>query len=298
MKEWVRRQVDQLCNHLQDTLGTAQLSDDTPQPLLYGQTADSGVDTKASRSDHRHALSSAIFGAIPTAVLDISTLSSSQNTQLKILNNVFGSGTGLTLDEPGTKGSFGMIGVDFSIGGSGTNSHVALSNFNTGSAAGNRSDAVHSVARLSRIIMRCRVRATATPATSYRAYIGGYRESVGANPDTDLVDNALAFFIEADSSGVGNFRAVAKSSTTGLTTDVDLGSGWDYTGGNGNYENFRIDYDLTTASFYINDALQTQITTNIPTVKLFGWGLFAEKSAVVPSAREIWIDDIIFLGRF
>jgi hypothetical protein len=296
MKAWVRRQVDQLCNHLQNTLG-GQLSDDIPTPLNYGQSGDPGVGTKASRSDHRHALDAAIFGLIPTIVLDINTLSSTQNTNFKIFNNVFGSATGLGVgDTPGAGGAFGVIGVDFSIGGAGTNSHVAISNSRTGSAAGDRSDRIHSIQRMARLVIRCRMRGTNTAFSDHKAFIGGYHETTGGvAPDIDSKDDVLGFYIEHDSSGVGNFHALAKSSTTGLSTDVDLGISWDTAG---NFMNFQMSYDTSTASFFIDDVHYVDITDNIPTAKVFGWGLFAEKSAAVPSAREIWMDDLLFLGRF
>ena len=294
MKTWVRRQVDQLCLHLDDTLGSVELSDDNPEPLLYGQTGSPGTSTKASRSDHRHALSSAILGTIPTAIFDLSTDSASQNTNMKLLNNIYGSSTGLIGDDPGTAGAFGMSGVNFAIGASGTNYHVAMSNFNAGSGAGDTTDHVHSVQRMSRAIFRCLCRSTTVP-TSFKAAIGGIHETV--NADIDTIDDALCFYVEKDGSGNGNFRALAKSSTTGLTTDVDLGISFVATA-SGAFQNFAIAYDLTTASFYIDDVLYAEITTNIPTAKVFGWGLFAEKTAATPSAREIWIDDVLFLGRF
>lgn len=294
MKAWVRRQIDQLCNHLDDTLGTAQLSDDIPEPLNYGQTADEGVGTRASRSDHRHALSAAIFGNIPTVFLDLCTNSSSQNTQVKLLNNIFGSATGLIGDNPGTSGAFGLSGVNFALGLAGQNYHIAMSNANPGSGQGDTTDRVHSAQRMSVIVQRVLTRSTTVPQ-NYKAAVGGIHETV--NADIDSIDDALCFYIEIDGSGNGNWRAFARSSTTGLTTDVDLGVAPAATAA-GAFQNLVISYDLTTAQFFIDNVLLAEITDNIPTAKVFGWGLFAEKTVNTPSAREVWLDDILFLGRF
>lgn len=294
MKAWTRRQIDQLCSHLQDTLGSAQLSDDIPEPLRYGQTASEGAGTKASRSDHRHALSAAIFGAIPTAVLDLSTNESSMNTQLKLRNNIFGSNTGLIGDSAGTSGAFGLSGVNFAVGLAGENSHIALSNSRAGNATGDLTDRIHSVQRLSIGTFRVLTRSTATPA-SYKAAVGGIHETV--NNDLDTIDDGLYFYIEKDGAGAGNWRAVAKSSTTGLSTDIDLGVAPAATAA-GAFQNLLITYDLTTATFYIDGVALAEITDNIPTAKVFGWGLFVEKTVNTPSAREVWLDDVIFLGRF
>ena len=296
MKEWVRRQIDQLCNHLQNTLGTVELSDDIPQPLSYGQTGSPGTSTKASRSDHRHALDAAIFGVVPTVVLDLNTNSSTQNTQLKLLQNIFGSNTGLISDAPGTAGAFGMSGLNYAVGSVPASSsyHIAISNFNPGSGTGNTTDRVHSPQRMAIIVMRVLTRSTTIP-NNIAVAIGGIHET--ANADIDTIDDALCFYIEVDNSGIGNFRALAKSSTTGGTTDIDLGFTWPALA-SGQFQNFVITYDLTTASFIVDDVLYAQITTNIPTAKLFGWGIFAEKRVNTPSSRETWLDDILFLGRF
>lgn len=294
MKAWERRQLDQLCKQIGQKIPTANFSDATPTPLNYGQAGDPGATGLISRSDHRHRLSAAgLIGQVPLTQFDCETKSSSMNTQLKLLNNIFGSNTGLTNDEPGVFGAFGMNGVNFAIGPSGTNYHVALSNANPASAAGDTTTRAHSVQRLQHVHMRCRCRGTASP-NSHKAAIGAVHES--ANADLDTLDDALCFYIERDVASVGNFRALARSSTTGLSTDIDLGFGWTFTS-NGEFMTFEILYDLTTAAFYIDGILLAEITDNIPDQQVFGWGLFSEKTAVTPSAREIWIDDIIFLGR-
>lgn len=298
MKGWTRRQFDQLCNHLQNTITGGTFSDQLPTPLLYGQDGEAGSTGLLVHSNHRHALSAAIYGAIPTTVMDLCTVSTSENTNLKVLNNIFGSNTGLVTDSPGVFGSFGMSGINFAVGIVGTNYHIALSNSRAGSGAGDRSDRVHSPQRLSRLIIRARPRVTATPGNGHKALIGGMHETTGGvTPDLDSADDLLGFYISVDVAGAGNFHAMAKSSTTGLTTDIDLGFGWRYSS-NGEYMNFKIDYDLTTATFSVDDVAYAEITTNIPTQKFFGWGLFAEQTVGVPSTREIWLDDLIFLGRF
>lgn len=294
MRTWAQRQFDQLCLHLDNTLGSVELSDEIPEPLNYGQTGSAGTSTKASRSDHRHALSAAIFGAIPTVVLDLCTNSSTQNTQVKLLNNIYGSNSGLIGDDPGTSGAFGLGGVNFALGGSGTNSHVAMSNFNPGSGTGDTTDRVHSVQRMSIATFRVLTRSTTVPA-SYKAAVGAVHE--GTNADIDTLDDGVYFYIEKDGSGNGNWRAVAKSSTTGLTTDTDLGVAPAATAA-GAFQILLMTYDLETVTYYIDGVPLAAITDNIPDQKVFGWGLFAEKTAATPSAREVWLDSILMLGRF
>lgn len=294
MKAWERRQFDQLCLQVSGEVPDVEFSDQTPTTLAYGQEGDPGTTGEISRANHRHALSSAIYGAFPTVILDLCTNSPSQNTQVKLLNNIYGSNTGLISDSPGTSGAFGMGGVNFALGGAGTNHHVALSNFNPGSATGDTTNRVHSVARMLRLNIRVLTRSTAVPS-QYKAAVGGVHETV--NADIDTIDDGLYFFIEKDGSGNGNWRAIAKSSTTGLTTDIDTGVAPAATAA-GAFQRLEFTYDLTTASFFIDDILVAEITENIPDLKLFGWGLFAEHTAAPSGAREVWIDAIVFIGRF
>lgn len=294
MKPWERRKVDELCAEISGEVPDVPLSDLTPTTLAYGQEGDPGTTGEISRADHRHALSSALYGAFPTVILDLCTNSPSQNTQVKLLNNIYGSNSGLIGDDPGTSGAFGLGGVNFALGGSGTNSHVALSNANPGSGTGNTTDRVHSVARMLRLNLRVLTRSTTVPA-SYKAAVGGIHETL--NADIDTIDDGVYFFIEKDGSGNGNWRAIAKSSTTGLTTDIDTGVAPAATAA-GAFQRLEFTYDLTTLTYLIDDIVVAEVTENIPDLKLFGWGLWAEKTAAAPSAREVWLDDVVFVGRF
>lgn len=294
MMSKLRRYIDQLCNHLDNTLGQAVLSDDIPEPLNYGQTADEGVSTEASRSDHRHALSASIFGLVPTFVWDINAGNgqATQNTIWKILNETPGNQVTNAPDSPGATGAIGVNRITYGaipLNGTG---HIVMAQdtANPGSASGVTTTRNHSVQRLVKFIMRVRALTTATPAGN-RTFIGGFHETL--DRDLTTLDDALGFWIQVDGSGVGNFLAYAQSSTTGLTTTVDTGITWD----SNNYMKFEVDYDGTTALFGINNVLVATITENIPTEKVFGWGLTIRRE-LGSNFTESMFDKFLFIGRF
>jgi len=296
MKGWTRRQFDQLCNHLQDTLGAGALSDDIPEPLDYGQTGDPGTSTKASRSDHRHALSGAFFGSLPTFAWDANSGNgqATQNTIWKILQETPGNQVTNAPDDTGATGAFGVNRITFGailLNGTG---HIvqAQDTANPGVAAGVTTTRNHTVQRLSKLIMRIRALTTATPAGN-RTFIGGFHETV--DRDLTTLDDALGFWIQTDGAGVGNFLAYAQSSTTGLTTTVDTGVKWD----SNNYMKFEMALadDNSEALFAINDVIVASITDNIPTLKVFGWGMTTRREAA-SNFTELMFDSFLFQGRF
>lgn len=262
---------------------------EAPVTQAFGDVAAEGSSTNIARADHRHGMPS-----LDSFVLDLETSTMYLNELMTLLNssNIQIVGSGITFggrDDTGHLGGFGTVEV--STSGASATSGVSIMVMQ--STSGVTTQALHPWKRTQ--VFQTRVRPVLTTAMLASCFcaIGGLRTT--ATGRADQVQDGVYFYLATDVTGAGNWFAAA--STGGVTTTVDTGRAPVQTGGNVEFQNFRINYDIdtNTATFAIGDSTHVDadgnvvmdevatITTNIPTSanKLAGFGVITTNATAL-----------------
>ena len=301
MREWVRRQIDQLCNHAQDTF-TGVVVGGQPTDEFFGATGDPGTSTSAAASDHLHGMPDIQDILNDDAFFfDDAILTTPQNVFVIHVGNAAGGAVTITArDDIGAFGAFGSF--DFATGSAATASAgVMIAN----AAVANNSSTlqIHLWQRTKEIVIRCAPGITvATDLNQVLVAVGAMRSTVNFGNTAATVANitdGVYFLLTTDATGAGNWFATTMNN--GATTSVDTKVAAVTDGTNVGFQSFKISYDhpTTTATFFIDDVQVASISTNIPpsTRKVAGWGIWRQNLAP-PGARVTSgiFDRLLFLG--
>lgn len=282
MKAWVRRQVDQLCQHANASFTDIALGG-TPTDEFFGATGFEGVSESAARSDHLHGMPS-----IEDILADDAFFF--DDCILTTPGNVFSISAATTTvtarDDIGSLGAFGSFDVRCSNNASG-NCGVMVQN----QAAVSATAQIHLWQRVRELSIRCAPGITTTNSAGFNdlnqvlVAVGGMRSNAqvfgGAGTVVADILHGVYFLLTTDATGVGNWFAVAESNN--VQTTVDTGVPVISSGSSFGYQNFKITYDhpTTTATYFIDDVQVAAISTNIPTAtqKIAGFGMWKQQLA-------------------
>jgi hypothetical protein len=284
MKGWVRRQVDQLCQHAQAEFGGNVEFGGVPGAEFFGATGFAGDTGLASDAGHRHEMPD-----IEDILADDAFFF--DDAMLTAPNNVYvihsGGSAGAApsalggRDDVGSLGAFGSFDVITSNGTRGS-SGVMIAN----AAANNNSSTlqIHLWQRVKELVIRV---APATSLTDLQKQalvaVGAMRSSLNfgnvALPGTvGAITDGVYFLLTTDATGAGNWFATTMNNS--VSTSVDTGVGAIISGSSIGYQNFKIGYDhpTTTATFFIDDVQVASISTNVPpsTRKIAGFGKWVQ----------------------
>lgn len=304
MKEWVRRQVDQLCAEagtlFEPTFGELPVTQD------YSDLPEEGVSENLARADHRHGMPDPPESTIDQ--LDIFAVFFEDlvlSTPTNVIHQVVTTPAVGGRDDVGHIGAFGS--VDLTTNGSLDNTSGAwIRNDSTTTLT-----ARHLWQRTLRLVIRALVPATVAQLPNTKAWVGAIGAFsytlVSVNIETNITDGVY-FSLSTDGSGVGNWQANAENNNS--VTTVDTGRAPVQNGSDVEFTTFQIDYDhpTGTATFFIGDSTHVdddglvimdqvaQISTNIPpsTRKLGGFGVWVQNG--VTASRTIALDNVYYKG--
>jgi hypothetical protein len=281
MKAWVRRQVDQLCQHAQADFGGVDIGGQ-PTDEFFGATGDPGVSTTAAASDHLHGMPDIEDILADKAFFyDEAELSSPQNVFSIAQNGTTGTVVALGgRDDVGAYGGFGTFDIQTANGRTGS-CGVMIQNQTTPNAT----PQIHLWQRVEELVVRCAPATTLANANQITAVVGGMRSTVnfgatGAAPSGAVsnITDGVYFQITTDGTGAGTWSCVAMNNGTSTTVSTTVTLVND--GTNVGFQNFKINYTHsgTVATFTIDDVQVGTITTNIPpsTRKLAGFGYWVQ----------------------
>lgn len=303
MKAWVRRQVDQLCQHANASFTDIALGG-TPTDEFFGATGDEGVSESAARSDHLHGMP-AIEDILEDSAFFFDDCILTNPNNVFVIHTGGGAGSPPTLvarDDVGSLGAFGSFDYQTSNGTRGSGCAMMA---NAIAANASSTNQIHLWQRVQELAIRC---APAISLTEIQKQVicavGGMRSSINfgnvALPGTvGAITDGVYFLLTTDNAGAGNWFATATSNS--VTTSVDTGVSAIISGSSVGYQNLKITYDhtTTTATFTIDDEQVAEISTNIPpaTRKLAGYGMWTQnvENAVIRQIQSS-LDRILYVG--
>lgn len=304
MKQWVRRQVDELCAQAGDLF--APSFGELPVTQDFSDLPEEGTSENLARADHRHGMPDPPESTLDN--LDIFAVFFEDlvlSTPTNVIHQIVSTPAVGGRDDVGHIGAFGSVDLA-------TNATI-----NNTSGAWIRNDttttltARHLWQRTIRLVIRALIPATVAQLPNTKAWVGGIGAfaytAVTTRIETNLTDGVY-FSLSLDGSGVGNWQANAENG--GNVTTVDTGRPPVQSGANVEFTTFQIDYDhtTTTATFFIGDSTHVDddglvimdqvasISTNIPTSarKLGGYGIWVENGA--GATRTISLDNVYYKG--
>lgn len=296
MKQWVRRKMDELCARL----GTSFTPDfGVPVTLQFSDAPEEGTSEELSRADHRHGMPAEPDSVIDAAsketfdYIEFMMKSSSENTKAKQFGgNLYGDAgvTGVG-DNPGTSGSFGHAQLDMGVGVAGDFAGRGIQV--TSSTTLDPTTSVHTLTRLNRLITRIRSVTTAGAPTDIRIVFGAFTiPGTTSADDISAVTDGIYFYI--DNYTVSTNQIMARCTAASVTTSVDTG----VVMASDVYQTFLIDFTTQVAAlFYIDGELVATIDTNLPTNRIAGYMVVAQKRIAAPNAHKVVIDGIVFQGK-
>lgn len=300
MKAWVRRQIDQLCQHASVSFTDIALGG-LPTDEFFGATGDEGISESAARSDHLHGMPSIEdILADDAFFFDDAVLTSPAN--------VFSISSAVTTiggrDDVGSYGAFGSFDIRTSNAATGNCGAMIQNQTAIDSRA-----AVHLWQRVRELAIRCAPGLSTSNPTGQNdlnqvlVAVGGMRSNnqafTGAGQVVADILHGVYFLLTTDASGVGNWFAVAESNNTQTTVDTGVAAITD--GSNFGFQNFKITYDhaTTTATYFIDDVQVAEISTNIPTAsqRIAGFGVWKQNLTTgVARQTECALDRILYVG--
>lgn len=246
MQSKLRSAINRICRTIEDTF--AFTLGGTPSTQNFGDSASEGTSESPARVDHRHGMAD-----LPEDTLDNLDSHAFYFNDLwyslaTLDNTVDFSGT-VTLggrDVPGETGAIGSVDVASSTAAN-TGSAFWIAQNSSGSTV---TQDVYAP-RLRRLEIRAMPHTATAGLTTMVSVIGAFRTS--SNARADLTTDGI--FFRLDTSVSANWFAVVRvGSADSYAADTGVAPRNDGSG-NVKFDTFRIDYDGTTAVFYIgNDA--------------------------------------------
>lgn len=301
MKAWVRRQVDQLCQHAESSFTDIALGG-MPTDEFFGATGFEGVSESAARSDHLHGMPS-IEDILEDDAFFFDDCVLTTPTNVFVIHHSGTAGLAPTTigghDDVGSLGAFGSF--DIRTANSTTGSCGAMM---ANAAAANNSSTlqIHLWQRVTELAIRCAPGLTTADLNQCLVAVGAMRSTVNFGATASTVANitdGVYFLLTTDAAGAGNW--IATTMNNGATSSQDTGVPAIIDGSSVGYQNFKINYDhaTTTATFFIDDDQVATISTNIPpsTRKISGYGIW-KQNLTTGAARQIdcSLDRILYVG--
>jgi len=295
MKGWVRRQVDQLCQHANASFTDIAIGGQ-PTDEFFGATGDPGVSTTAAASDHLHGMPDIedILDDIAFFFDDVTENTPSNFWNISTASTVVGGH-----DDVGSLGAYGSVDLQTSNALTGS-SGIMLQNQN---AVDSRA-IVHLWQRVLELGIRCAPGVTTADLNQCLVAVGGMTTGSGGIAFGGAVianiTDGVYFLLTTDAAGAGNWFAVAESNN--VQTTVDTGVPAIISGSNVGYQAFKITYDhlTTTAVFEIDGESVATISTNIPpsTRKLAGYGVWKQNLSTGAARQLLYsLDRVLYVGK-
>lgn len=302
MKAWVRRQIDQLCQHASTSFTDISVGGPTTDEF-FGATGDPGVSTVAAASDHLHGMPS-IEDILADDAFFFDDAMLTTPTNVFSIHHSGSAGLAPTAiggrDDVGSLGAFGSFDVRTANGRTGS---LGVMMQNQATAAANVG--VHLWQRTRELVIRCAPGIDTGDVNQLTAAVGAMRSSVNfgatgaGNGSVENITDGVYFLIATDAAGGGTWSCVAKNNTA--TTTVATSTTLIISGSSIGFQNFKISYEhaTTTATFFIDDEQVAEISTNIPpsTRKIAGFGMWCQNlDTGVARQLDASFDRLLFVG--
>jgi hypothetical protein len=280
MKAWVRRQVDQLCLHAENSFTDIALGG-TPTDEFFGATGDEGVSESAARSDHLHGMPDIEDILNDDAFFFDDAVLTTPNNVFVIHTSGAAGGAPATIggrDDVGSLGAFGSFDIRTANSTQGSCGAMMAN-----AAAANNSSTlqIHLWQRVKELAIRCSPGVVSSDLNQVLVAVGAMRSTVNFGITAATVANitdGVYFLLTTDAAGAGNWFATTMNN--GTSTSVDTGVSAIIDGSSVGYQNFQFNYDhaTTTVTFTIDDEQVATISTNVPpsTRKVSGFGMWTQ----------------------